>query len=42
MIYFTYKFEMKNEVNNEDQHINHHKLIDYYQVILELFLMLIY
>jgi hypothetical protein len=33
---------MKIEVNNEDQHINHHMLIDYYQVIFELFLMLIY
>jgi len=33
---------MKTEVDNEDQHIDHHKLIDYYQVISELFLMLIY
>jgi len=40
--FVTYIIEMKTEVNNEDQHINHRKLIDYYQVILELFLMLIY
>jgi hypothetical protein len=33
---------MKTEVDNEDQHIDHRKLIDYYQVISELFLMLIY
>jgi hypothetical protein len=33
---------MKTEVDNEDQHIDRRKLIDYYQVISELFLMLIY
>ncbi len=33
---------MENEVNNEDQHIDHHRLIDYYPVKLEQFLRLIY
>lgn len=40
--YFTDRVEMENEVNNEDQHIDHHRLIDYYPVKLEQFLRLIY
>lgn len=38
---FTCKVEMEVEVNNEDLHIDHRKVIDYYQVKSEQFLMLI-